>query len=182
MTVAECQVETMNHIEKVRYYLRKFTAALTTRGVKHDKTKLETPEVEVFAEYTPKLAQTEYGSGEYYAYLDEMMPALTHHYANNRHHPEHFEYGISEMNLIDLVEMMADWKAASQRQHDVNLLLSIKASCERFDCDEQLTQILINTARIMDEWDAQETRHALWTSGMLKKKFKKFLIDTKKFL
>jgi len=44
-----------------------------------------------------------------------MKPALEHHYALYRHHPEHFQNGIDDMNLIDLVEMFADWKASSER-------------------------------------------------------------------
>lgn len=37
MTEAECKVETIKHIERVRYYLRIITDKLTTRGVTHDK-------------------------------------------------------------------------------------------------------------------------------------------------
>jgi len=52
MTIAECQVETQKHIEKVRKYIRFLTDKLTTRGVNHDTSKLESPEVELFAKYT----------------------------------------------------------------------------------------------------------------------------------
>jgi hypothetical protein len=38
---------------------------LLKRGELHDQTKLESPEVEVFAEYTPRLAGCTYGSDEY---------------------------------------------------------------------------------------------------------------------
>ena len=62
MTEAECRVDTIKHIEKVRYYIRIMTDKLTTRGVNHDRTKLESPEVELFTEYTPRLASTQYGS------------------------------------------------------------------------------------------------------------------------
>lgn len=48
MTIAECQVETQKHIERVRHYIRFFTDKLTTRGINHDHVKLESPEVEVF--------------------------------------------------------------------------------------------------------------------------------------
>jgi len=44
-----------------------------------------------------------------------MKPAIEHHYKNNRHHPEHFNNGIDEMNLVDLIELLCDWKAASER-------------------------------------------------------------------
>lgn len=100
MTIAECQVETMKHIEKVREIIRVFTDKLTARGTEHDRLKMESPEVEIFTEYTPKLAETTYGSEEYMKHLEEMNGALQHHYANYRHHPEHFAKGINDMNLL----------------------------------------------------------------------------------
>ena len=66
MTVAECQVETIKHIENVRKYIKVCTDELTERGIEHDRLKLESPEVEIFTEYTPKLADSTYGSEEYY--------------------------------------------------------------------------------------------------------------------
>lgn len=114
MTIAECQVETQKHIETVRKYIRFFTNQLTQRGVNHDKTKLESPEVETFAEYTPKLATCSYNSDEYKKNLEEMQIALNHHYAKNRHHPEHFQKGILDMNLVDILEMFCDWKASTE--------------------------------------------------------------------
>lgn len=151
MTVAECQVETMKHIEKVRKYLKVFTDKITNRGIEHDKVKLESPEVEIFAEFTPKLAGTTYGSEEYNTYLKEMKVALDHHYANCRHHPEHFAKGINEMNLVDLIEMLADWKAASERQNNGNILKSIEMNAQRFGYDDQLKQILLNTIRMLED-------------------------------
>lgn len=151
MTVAECQVETMKHIEKVRKYLKVFTDKITNRGIDHDRVKLESPEVEIFAEYTPKLAGTTYGSEEYNTYLKEMKVALDHHYANCRHHPEHFAKGINEMTLVDLIEMLADWKAASERQNNGNILKSIELNAQRFGYDDQLKQILLNTVKLLED-------------------------------
>lgn len=151
MTVAECQMETQKHIENVRRYIRFVTDKLTTRGIEHDKLKLESPEVDIFTEYTPKLAETTYDSDEYRTYLKEMDVALQHHYANYRHHPEHFENGINDMTLIDVVEMLCDWKAATLRHNDGNLLKSIEANAQRFGYDDQLKQIFINTAKMFDE-------------------------------
>jgi len=151
MTIAECQVETIKHIEKVREVIRVFVSKLITRAVDHDKLKLESPEIEIFAEYTPKLAETTYGSEEYMQFLEEMKPALQHHYANYRHHPEHFEKGINDMTLVDLVEMFCDWKASSMRHNDGNLLKSIDVNTTRFNMTSQLKQIFINTAKMYDE-------------------------------
>ena len=153
MSIAECQVETQKHIERVRHYIRFITDRLTLRGVKHDAIKLESPEVELFAKHTRCLADTSYNSEEYKAHLAALKPALDHHYANSRHHPEHFANGINDMNLIDIVEMLCDWKASSERQKDGNLLKSIEQNASRFNYDDQLKQIFINTAKLFDEHD-----------------------------
>ena len=151
MTIAECQVETQKHIENVRKYIRFMIDKIDNRGVKHDASKLESPEVEIFSEYTPKLNTCSYGSEEYNKNLEEMKPALEHHYASNRHHPEHFVNGINDMTLIDIIEMFCDWKASTLRHNDGNLLKSIETNSERFNMEGQLKQILINTARMLDE-------------------------------
>ena len=151
MTLDECRVETQKHIDKVRKYIRFFTDKLTDRAEKHDASKMESPEIELFAEHTERLSEIEYGSDEYKAELEALKPALDHHYAVNRHHPQHYPNSISDMNLIDIVEMIADWKASSERYNDGNLLKSIEINAKRFNIDEQLTQILLNTARTMDE-------------------------------
>ena len=57
------------------------------------------------------------------------------------------------MTLVDIIQMLADWKAASERQKDGNLLLSIEKNAQRFHIDDQLKQILINTAKSLDEAD-----------------------------
>jgi hypothetical protein len=151
MTVAECQVETQKHIENVRKYIRFIIDKLDLRGVKHDASKLKSPEVELFAEHTLQLANLSYGSDEYKASLEALKPALEHHYASNRHHPEHFTEGVNDMTLIDIIEMFCDWKASTLRHNDGNLLKSIELNAERFHIDGQLKQILMNTARMLDE-------------------------------
>lgn len=151
MTTAECQLDTIKHIENVRHFIKLITDKLTVRGINHDKPKLESPEVEIFTEYTPKLAASTYGSPEYNEFLTEMRIALEHHYSNCRHHPEHFSKGINDMNFVDIVEMLCDWKAASMRHNDGNLLKSIEINAKRFGYDDQLKQIFINTAKLFDE-------------------------------
>ena len=153
MTIAECQVETQKHIENVRKYIRFMIDKIDTRGVKHDASKLETPEVELFAEHTLQLSQLSYGSDAYKECLEQLKPALDHHYASNRHHPEHFVNGVNDMTLIDIIEMFCDWKASTLRHNDGNLLKSIEVNAERFNMDGQLKAILMNTARMLDEHD-----------------------------
>ena len=151
MTIAECQVETIKHIENVRKYIKVCTDELTERGIEHDRLKLESPEVEIFTEYTPKLADATYGSEEYKSFLKGMDVAIQHHYAHYRHHPEHFENGMNDMNLVDLIELICDWKASTLRHKDGDLLRSIEVNQERFGYDDQMKQILINTAKMFEE-------------------------------
>jgi hypothetical protein len=126
---------------------------LDMRGVKHDASKLESPEVEAFAENTNALANLTYGSEEYMTQLEKLKPTLEHHYAANRHHPEHFVNGVNDMTLIDILEMLCDWKASTLRQNDGNLLKSIEMNATRFGYDDQVKQIFINTAKLFDEHD-----------------------------
>lgn len=139
---------TMRHIERVRNLLNVAAQELMNRGEKHDQSKLQSPEVELFTEYTPKLAGVTYASPEYDGYKKAMGEALQHHYANNRHHPEHFKNGIEDMNLIDLIEMFVDWKAASERHHDSNIRKSIENNANRFRMSPQLVKIFENTVEV----------------------------------
>ena len=142
--------ETLQHIDKVRHFLNVIVTELLLRGENHDRSKMSPEEVDIFVDYTPKLKASTYGSEEYKKFLDGMRPALEHHYANNRHHPEHFANGIQDMTLVDLMEMFCDWKAASQRHADGNLLKSIEHNAVRFNMSTQLRQIFENTAKMYD--------------------------------
>lgn len=155
MSVAECNEHTRDHIDLVQYYIKKITDELTQRGIDHDKSKLSSPEVEHFARETRKLARLKYVekdeiSEEYKESLARLNEALVHHYATNRHHPEHFANGIEDMDLVDVLEMFCDWKAATKRQNGGNLLLSIQANGKKFNIDPQLLKILENTAKYID--------------------------------
>lgn len=145
-----CNFETMRHIERVRNILNLFINDLLRRAEEHDQSKLESPEVEMFTEFTPKLATSTYGSAEYEGFRKAMGPALAHHYAKNPHHPEHHKNGVDDMTLLDLLEMFADWKAAGERHNDGNILKSIEKNADRFKLSPQLVKILENTARIFD--------------------------------
>jgi hypothetical protein len=141
---------TMRHIERVRNLLNLFVADLLRRGEEHDQSKLESPEVELFTEWTPKLAACTYGSEEYEGFRKALKPALDHHYARNAHHPEHHKNGIDDMTLLDILEMFVDWKAASERHNNGNILKSIEVNSTRFHINPQLVRIMENTARIFD--------------------------------
>ena len=143
-----CNYDTMRHIERVRNLLNVFAREMLDRGEVHDQSKLESPEVEMFAKAVP-IADLTYESAEYQDSKNFLRTALAHHYAKDRHHPEHHKKGVDDMTLCDIVEMLADWKAASERHNDGNILKSIETNADRFGLSPQLVRILENTAKTM---------------------------------
>jgi hypothetical protein len=141
---------TKKHIKTVRNIILKLCFKLFVRAFAHDKSKLKPPELKYFDIYTPKLAGCTYGSVEYKQFLSELKPSLDHHYAHNRHHPEHYPDGIYGMNLIDLLEMLADWYAATKRHNDGDIFKSIELNAARFNYDDRIKKILRNTIEIFN--------------------------------
>lgn len=174
-TKYDSTIETQNHIGEVRGRLARVIASLANRALVHDASKLVEPEKAVFDEFTPKLRDITYGSTEYHDTLRKMHPAIEHHNRHNRHHPEFHcplecilcfaaipdnatkcpkcgngEFGrpgptLARMNLIDLLEMLCDWKAATLRHADGDVRRSIEYNQGRFAYGDELKQILLNT-------------------------------------
>lgn len=146
--------DTYAHIAEVRARLLNAAVMLIRRAHEHDASKLVSPEVEVFDEFTPKLADSTYGSDEYKEFLAGMGEGLTHHYAANSHHPEHYEDGIHGMDLLDLIEMLCDWKAATLRHADGDLDRSITHNRGRFGYGDEIEGLLRLTAERLGLLDA----------------------------
>ena len=137
--------DTLLHIKRVNELLIDAATELLRRAKVHDDSKLKSPEKETFDEYTPKLKDSTYGSDEYKELLKGLGTALDHHYANNRHHPEHYELGVDDMDLFDLIEMFFDWKAASERHDNGSIYKSIDINENRFKISSQISNIFRNT-------------------------------------
>lgn len=157
--------DTQAHIDRVRNHLAVMFHEIGKRHECHDASKLLPPEKETFDRVTPLLRGLTYGSAEYKSVMATMQDALTHHYAHNRHHPEHFKgtevrqggqvverwgEGIRGMTLVDLVEMFCDWCAATERHDDGDIGTSIQKNMERFGFGEVLAAIMVNTAQEYD--------------------------------
>lgn len=141
---------TQEHINHVTHTINIICDQLKSRGINHDASKLAAPELEFFDKYTPMLGKLTYGTDEYMASLKALKPALDHHYAVNRHHPEHHEEGINGMNLLDVVEMFADWCGAVKRMKDGDINKSIDINAERFEMSPQLVSIFKNTVGMVE--------------------------------
>ena len=156
----DSEAGTRKHIARVGQYLGRVIHRLLNRQLDHDLTKLGPKEKPVFDKYTPKLAESTYGSPGYSKFMTEMKPALDHHYDNNRHHPEFFQFareennlppaeGLEDMTLIDIIEMLCDWKAASERHNNGDIYKSIEHNQKRFGYGNEVKSMLINTANLL---------------------------------
>lgn len=139
--------DTLDHISKVRARIEEVTKKLNIRAIWHDRSKLSEPEKSGYDQLTIKLKDCVYGSDEYKAALEEAKPVIARHYAVNSHHPEHFDQGIAGMSLLDIVEMLCDWKGASERTKQGSIAQSLAHNKQRFGISDQLAAILENTVK-----------------------------------
>lgn len=141
--------DTRDHIHNVQSRVAEMRNRLESRALVHDASKLEEPEKSAYdalMEYKSSHDMV-YGSPEYAEGLKILGPALEHHYAANSHHPEHYPNGISGMSLLDVVEMLCDWKAAGERYKAGSIAASLAHNRTRFGISDQLFAILENTVR-----------------------------------
>ena len=148
----KASTSTEYHIALVNTLVRSLIAHLVFQTEQHDRSKLQSPEKEMFEMYGHKLSGMTFGSKEYAQCLKELGPALKHHYENNRHHPQHFKNGVEGMNLIDLLEMFCDWKASCLRMKaGGDFDKSIEINAKRFKMSKQLKNIFQNTRKLLGD-------------------------------
>lgn len=143
--------DTLAHIKRVRELIDVAIYKLDKRSDVHDQSKLWEPEKSAFDRLKSlSLSGMAYGSEEYRACLRKEKPAIEHHYKANSHHPEYFENGVDGMSLFDVLEMLLDWKAATERMKDGgDIRASLVHNTERFKLSPQLVAILENTIKEM---------------------------------
>ena len=141
--------DTLLHISEVAENIVKIRYELRCRSKSHDRSKLQEPEFSACVSTRPRFKEVNYGSPEYEELVEEIKPAVEHHYKNNRHHTLFHKNGINDMNLRDIMEMLADWKAAERRSPDKSLADTLDYAFERYKISPQLGQILKNTLNFL---------------------------------
>jgi hypothetical protein len=132
------------HIHHVSLFIMRIIEEFHVRMFNHDLSKLSRPELKTFTEFSNQLAELEEGTLAYKRMLKKMNEALEVHYANNRHHPEHWPNGIDDMSLIDVIEMICDWKAVSL-QGEMTMEQFLEDARKRFKLQPQTYNLLANT-------------------------------------
>ena len=143
--------DTLAHKSIVARIGGSYTADLNHRILTHDDSKLQSPEKECYDKYVPLLKETKYGTPEYEAVVKEMRAnGGTHHGEVNPHHPEFHPNGISDMNILDLTEMLIDWYSASLRS-DTSFAEGLKANQRRFGFSDDLLKLFTNSIPLLQE-------------------------------
>ena len=140
----------VQHKQWVAENMQRAANALFGRAAVHDNSKFESEEFELYDKLFPELQKYAYGSPELKAVYKQLGPALKHHLKVNRHHPEYHEDGINDMNLIDVLEMVCDWMAASKRSQ-TGIDRGLVINKERYGISDQLFEIIRNTVAMLLE-------------------------------
>ncbi len=134
------------HISLVQDNINAVIRELNCRSAAHDLSKFSEEE-RPLVDNKPLLNEAEYMSDEYMTLLEQVKPALLTHYHNNSHHPQHYTDGIYGMDMLDLLEMLADWKAACEESKDGDFASSFKANISRFNINDELSSLLRKTCQ-----------------------------------
>ena len=141
----------IKHRKSVKAKLDFISEEIKKRGEEHDLSKLQQPELGWLIQMD-KEPKYQYGTPEYFEKMKKWQKFFIHHYINNRHHPDHFKFGICDMTLIDLCEYIADIISYYDEMHVGDALKTVEEQKERFGFDEQLSQILKNTLLEYFSW------------------------------
>ena len=130
----------INTVLRSKFKLIGITAGLLWRALSHDMSKLRPSELFGFSRCAKNLKTVEYGSEGYKSIMkNELSVVVDKHYKRNKHHPEHHMMGVSGMDIVSLIEMVMDWKAAA---HGGDIQKSIDHSKSRFGLTTGLIDIL----------------------------------------
>lgn len=160
--IVELKKNNRKHKLCVQYFLEKVLEELKFRGLHHDDSKEQSPELENYAIALPYF-------GNRGKIPDEVQDALNiakqHHYTNNDHHLEYYDpsgNGIHKTNLIVLLEMMTDWRAAMIREGQESIEASLDMTQKRFGYSDEVRAILKNTLLWLDQF-SDEIREKLYS-------------------
>ncbi|MEK6829515.1 MAG: DUF5662 family protein [Nanoarchaeota archaeon] len=128
---------TTKHKLQVMRFMLKVCFRIIRRAWVHDFSKYSKHEAPYFAA-AGNTKDIRYNSPEYKESVEvKLKSALEHHYKNNTHHPQHFKEGVKEMQPLDVIEMLCDWKASTLRYKGGNIQESLSVNKERFGFSEQ---------------------------------------------
>lgn len=163
MLVKTFQYFQLNLLHKwyVAVSLFKIAFRLMGRAIVHDWSKFTLTEMKHVIPHLP-------GPGvgfqdlAYQEYLAKAQVAIDHHLKHNSHHPHHFPEtyistdppqrlgGYRDMSMLDLIEMVVDWRASARRKIGGGNLQQSFVYCQQlYQIDEQTMKFLKTLAPLL---------------------------------
>ena len=147
-------IKIIRHRDFVRKNFHDLISKLEARAIIHDVSKFQEDEFDGFVEADEMSLYKEYGSSDYHKKLKENK-GIALHLSRNSHHPEFYEdgatgftgiRGINLMSFLDIVEMVIDWKSASET-YGTDFIKSIDYSIERFGAEPKIEWLIREIAK-----------------------------------
>ena len=135
------------HKTWVAYYIALVIVKLLSRAIFHDMSKLRIDEIRGFSKLTTGYGSCRYDSPEYKARHKVLSETLKLHYERNSHHPEHYNGDVTKMDIIDIAEMVCDWKAAVHYAHG-DIKESIRIQKVKYRLEGQLLDYITSLTDI----------------------------------
>lgn len=156
--------KTYEHIDLIIRLLLTVQFEISKRIVSHDRSKLQSPEWEMFAEMTDKLEGLTYGSPEYEKQRLAMMDtALGHHYNHNRHHPEYYDRRKSNPATDKMLSTSRKSIVTCPVDENINDYVEVEQAIIQKQ-EEEMSAInnmnLIDIIEMFVDWVAATQRHA----------------------
>lgn len=130
----------LRHIMTVQALMRQVAHYLLERADRHDLSKLAPDELGGLIEIDRIADEKGLNSPEYMAALSG--GAIQLHRSRHSHHPEYHPDGVNDMSLVDLIEMVCDWKAANLLRGHPEWHKSIEMMAERLELSPYQTWLI----------------------------------------
>lgn len=90
---------------------------------------------------------------------EKLRSSIEEHHKVNDHHPEFHPAGMEDMDLIQLLEMAVDWRAAMIRHGNHDIDENIQIGKERFGYPDFFAKILANTLKKIQKYELEADLH-----------------------
>jgi len=146
--------DTIVHVSEVAENLEICASNLRQRGHAHDRTKFQPMEFDAFVSTREKLKRAKFGAPEQQECVDTIRQAVDHHHANNQHHVQYYSDGIKDMSLLDILEMICDWRAATRRNSESRFKGFLEVAIKKYNISPELEKIIQTTLKELG-WDGE---------------------------
>lgn len=130
------------HKIDIFYNIVTICVELIKRAMLHDLSKFSKVEMNCFAPKAGMLKTMQYGSIDYFSFLNEEKEAIQHHYKINTHHPEYYNNDYTKMSMYDIIEMYCDFKSSVKKNKNGNLDRSFEINKNRFHLSDEIINLM----------------------------------------